>query len=466
MTTDQKHRIAPFAAMLVLATTGCASNELGAVGPDGGAHLPPTEGHAFLQIIGDKSVFLGNGAQKELVVKYVDDGGDALAGTVTFALKGTAAGASLSAASGVTGSDGSVHLWVTGGASGEAAFNVEASAEYATAVDWNVAVKVSTTQPPGPLQVIGSYQLESEFNLVSGIPGTAGDVVRAIVAMTDDPNDPSSWLLDQIAQIAGTGSAVKSALDTVRPALDSILNGLIADASGKIVVDGVQLDIVAFFKRFGNSFGDAAQKFGLKSTLEIYAGPNSTLLAKHTVTGVFFKIDGKRTDKTLAELNMDNIVVDKVPVTVVTESQITIGDHDIGLDYGALITFALDNIIIPAIDSTAGSVRELLLDVVPCDDIGAWIADNTGIGGEGLWESLCQTAIAAGASYLEGKLGELGGQATDFKIHGSARPVDSNSDRKVDGFVGGLWEGQLMFAGQPSALSKPMQTFTGTRAGN
>ncbi len=33
-------------------------------------------------------------------------------------------------------------------------------------------------------------------------------------------------------------------------------------------------------------------------------------------------------------------------------------------------------------------------------------------------------------------------------------------------FVGGQWEGQLMFAGQPTTLSKPMQTFTGTRTGN
>jgi hypothetical protein len=462
MTTDKKHRIAPLAAMLVLATAGCASSELGPADPDGGTR-PPTEGHAYLQIVGDKSVFIGNSAQKELVVKYVDDGGDALAGTVSFAVKGSGGGAALSQTSGVTGGDGSVHIWVTGGASGEASFNVEASAQYATAVDWNVAVKTSISPPPGPLQVIGTYQLESEFNLVSGIPGTAGDVVRAVIAMTDDPNDPSSWLLDQIA---GTGSTAKSALDTVRPALDSILNGLIAQASGDIVIDGVHLDIVAFFKKIGNDFGDASQKFGLKSTFQIYAGPGSTLLAKHTITGVFFKIDGKRTDKTLAELDMDNIVVDKVPVTMVSESQITIGDHDIGLDYGALITFALDNIIIPAIDSTAGSVRELLLDVVPCDDVGSWIADNTGIGSEGVWSSLCQTAIAAGASYLEGKLGELGGQATDFKIHGTARPVDSNTDRKVDSFVGGLWEGQLMFAGQPSALAKPMQTFTATRTGN
>src|SRR5262249_6241407 len=156
--------------------------------------------------------------------------------------------------------------------------------------------------------------------------------------------------------------------------------------------------------------------FGIKSTLQIYQGPNNTLLGKHTITGVFFKIDTKRTDKTLGELNMDNIVVDKIPVTLVSESQLTIGQHDIALSYGTLINFGLDNVLIPQLDSKATSLKELLEDVVPCDALGAKINDAVGFGGANLWSSLCQTGLAFGASYAEGKLADITGQATDFKI--------------------------------------------------
>ncbi len=462
MTTKKTQGFAQVTALLAIALAACASD---AVGPTkGGNNPPPTDGHAYLKIVGDKNVFLDNGATKELVVMYVDDANMPLAGTIAFKVDGDLMGGRLSASSGVTGADGSVHINVTGGPTGEAYVKVTASAEFATSVDWSVSVKAASQPPvPGPLQVIGTYQLESEFNLVNGIPGTAGDVVRTIIDMTDGPNDPASWLLDLASK---DNAGVKSALDPLRPAVDAFLNSLLKDLSMKIVIDGVQLDIVDKFKDFGNAFGDVAQKFGLKSTLQIYAGPNNTLLGKHTITGVFFKIDNKKIEKTLGELNMDNIVVDKIPVTLTGETSLTIGDETFGLSYGKMIIFALDNVVIPQVDPAATSLRELLSDVVPCDSIGDSIADYTHIGDGTLWQSLCETAIAFGASYAEGKIGSLGDQATAFTFHGSVRPVDTNNDRKVDSLVGGLWEGQLMLAGQPAALAKPMQTFTGTRMGN
>src|SRR5262249_48512609 len=152
----------------------------------------PTDGHAYLKIVGDKSVFLENGQRRELVVKYVDDNDGPLAGSIAFRVDGDFMGGSLSAPSGVTGADGSVHVMVNGGPTGEAFVKVSASAAYATPVDWNVSIKAAGSSQPKPLDVVGTYKLESEFNLVSGIPGTAGNIIRTVIAMTDDPNDPSS----------------------------------------------------------------------------------------------------------------------------------------------------------------------------------------------------------------------------------------------------------------------------------
>src|SRR5262249_32939651 len=157
---------------------------------------------------------------------------------------------------------------------------------------------------------------------------TAGDVVRTVIAMSDDPDDPATWLLDELA---GASSAAKSVLDPLRPELDALLNSLLSELSQQIVVDGVTLDLVCAIRVVANAVGAAASRFGVKSTLAVSMGPNGGLVGKHTLTGVFFRVDGKRVDKTLAELNLDDIVVDQIPITLTSDSQLLIADEDISI---------------------------------------------------------------------------------------------------------------------------------------
>src|SRR5687768_479593 len=79
-----------FAATLLSA---CASEALGPA-----PVIQPQPGHAFLKIVGDKNVFLGYGGSRELIVKYVNDNDEGLAGEVEFEIKGTGNGARLTAA--------------------------------------------------------------------------------------------------------------------------------------------------------------------------------------------------------------------------------------------------------------------------------------------------------------------------------------------------------------------------------
>src|ERR1051326_898453 len=51
--------------------------------------------------------------------------------------------------------------------------------------------------PPTPLDPTGRYAMQSTFDLTTNAPGTVGDVMRAIIDMTDSPNDPTHWLLTQ-----------------------------------------------------------------------------------------------------------------------------------------------------------------------------------------------------------------------------------------------------------------------------
>src|SRR3954462_3854362 len=52
--------------------------------------------------------------------------------------------------------------------------------------------------PSRPLDPSGTYALHSTFDLAKNMPGTAGTVVNTIIAATDDPDDPTHWIVDQV----------------------------------------------------------------------------------------------------------------------------------------------------------------------------------------------------------------------------------------------------------------------------
>src|SRR5689334_10340457 len=107
---------------------GCSS---GAASGGGGDGKPPVNGDAFLTVVGSANVFVGNGAQQAITVRYHDQADTPLAGEVDFAIKGDGGGAALSSAKAVTDKDGNATVTLTTGTGGDAAFTVEASAEYA-----------------------------------------------------------------------------------------------------------------------------------------------------------------------------------------------------------------------------------------------------------------------------------------------------------------------------------------------
>ncbi len=441
---------------------GACGPSAGPVGPVSTGGTPPA-GQAYLTIIGNTNVFLDSGAQQTLTVKYTDAKNQPIAGQVSFAVNGTAVGATLSSASAVTASDGTANINVTGGTTGSAAFLVVASAQNADSVDWQVAVQGATPPTPDkPLDPTGTYTLESQFNLTAGLPGAAGDVVNTIIDMTDSPNDPATWLID-LALTKIDNSTVTSAVSAVRPALDSFLNDLLIQWTNVCDSNGNCTSIVGKLMQLGQAFGDITQKFGVESTLVITKNPDGTYVAKHTVTGVSWKINDVVTKYTLAELNMDPVVADNIPVALITPNDLQIADHTLGLNYGAMAVFAINNLLIPALDPFANDLTEALSDLIDCYSIGQQVASYVGVGDASLYESACDSAIAAGAAVIEGKISDLGGTGSSFEIHGDSRPVDTDGDSLVDQLADGEWEGTLHLGPASSVLAKPDQQFIGTR---
>jgi hypothetical protein len=414
---------------------------------DGSGPQTPTEGDAFLTVVGETSVFMENGWQQAVIVRYHDGENNPLAGEVDFAIGGTAAGATLSAPSAITNRDGEATVNVNAGATGDAAFTISAVAEYAAPVSWRVAVH--TDQPSGPLDPRGTYRVNSNFDLVSGLPGAIGQVTNTFIDMTDSPYDPATFFLDK-AVMSISDSTTRAFINGARPALDAIVNDAIRAGSPTIVQDLLNV---------GNDFGQVARKFGTQSTLEVTAATEG-FASKHTLTHVVFTVDGATSQFLLSDLGMANLEAPNLGYAQ-TDDRTDIAQHQFPLSYGAVLMAALDEVIIPAIDPSATNLQTFFTNLIDCDTIGAEISDYIGFGSPSLYAGACRLGIGYAANYVEGRIRSLDSSALLLNIAGNARPMDTNTDRLIDILQNGTWTGSMSYANQPVTLGA--STFRGDR---
>ncbi|HVK75659.1 MAG TPA: hypothetical protein VM734_20150 [Kofleriaceae bacterium] len=422
---------------------GCSSD-------DGGGARPPEEGDAFLTVVGETNVFMENGWQQAITVRYHDGENHPLAGEVGFAIRGPAGGATLSAATAVTDRDGKATVTLAAGATGEAAFTVDATAEYADPASWRVAIH--RAEPSGPLDPAGRYRLTSQFDLVSGLPGTVGEVTNTFIDMTDSPHDPATWLLDR-AVSSISDSTTRSLINATRPALDAIVNDALRSASPGIVTDILEV---------GNDFGQVARKFGTQSTLEVTAGVEG-FSSKHTLTHVVFTVDGQVFQFPMADLGMSNLVAGDVAFAT-TDDRSDIGNHQFPMSYGSVLLVALEDVVIPLVDPAATDLNSFFTNLIDCDAVGVAIADYIGIGSASLYRGACQVGINAASNYIRSRIQSLDSTALLMKIGGRARPLDTNTDRKIDLLQDGAWTGTMTYGSSPVTLGT--STFRGDRMAN
>jgi hypothetical protein len=308
----------------------------------------------------------------------------------------------------------------------------------------------SNNPPPKPLDATGKYAMHSTFDLATNMPGTAGEVVATIIEATDDDDDPTHWILDQlIAQIPN---------DTVRDVLTAS-QGFVAGYLNERLLD-LAPHFLSTMVMIGRDFGDVAKHFGLNETLELTRSGND-YVAVHSVTGARFKLGDQESDYLLANYQMPNVVVTNIAVTMDPTGQLTIAAHDIPLAYGQLLRLALDAAIIPAIDSSAHNLKELLAHKVNCQAIGQAIVDAIHIGSASVFRTACTNGLNAGANYVYTKISGIDGSALKFGLSGSARAQDKDNDRKIDAIQTGTWTGTLSYGSTPTPLVPA--TFFGER---
>jgi hypothetical protein len=304
--------------------------------------------------------------------------------------------------------------------------------------------------PPAPLDPTGKYGMHSTFDIATHVPGTAGEVITTIIEATDDDDDPTHWLLDQIiAQVPN--ATVRDVLSTSEVFVAGYLNDRLLDLAPDFLSTMVQV---------GHDLGDIGKHFGLNETFELTRS-GADYVAVHTVTGAHFKLGNQEGDYAFATYHLPNVVVSNIAVTMDPTGQLTIAAHDVSLAYGQLLRLGLDAAIIPALDASAHNLNELLAGKASCEAIGSAIAAAIHIGSASMFKSACSNGLNAAASFVYGKIGGIDGTALKFGLAGNARATDKNNDRRIDAIQTGSWSGTLSYGGTPTPLAPA--TFFGER---
>ena len=404
----------------------------------GSAGGDPEEGNAYLSIVGDRNVFLDYGAQVSLAVRYHDSNDEPLAGEVSVSVQGDLKDTRLDNTSGVTDAQGIVRYQLSAGTS-DAAFGIEATAEFAAPTEWSLTV--SEGAKPLPLNMEGTYQIDSTFDVASGLPGSVGDVVNTFAAIGDSPG---GWLLDQID--------VGFSIGFLAPLVDSVIKDNAPDLVNQIL-------------QVGSYMGQATRKFGMVSTLEVKRGGEpGSLTSIHTMTGFTFKLDDNVVEFTIDDLGGDEPVTKDVVVGIDANAAITVAQHDMPVAYGGFLAMVLEDEIVPLIDPSAYSLAELLRKSIDCVKVGVQMSNSLPFGSASFYQGACEVGVEVGADAIVSELRQIDERAPlILRVTGTGKAQDNDNDKTVDVITKGKWTGLLDYNGSEGSLTDDGNTFEASR---
>lgn len=292
--------------------------------------------------------------------------------------------------------------------------------------------------PDAPSTAEGRYNIQSEFDLATNMPGTAGTVVNYFIAATDDPDDPTKFLVDELIKALPDGS-VKTFAQNNAGFVTGYLNDRLIEVAPTFV--NKMIDI-------GNAFGDVTKHFGTLETLVVDASGHAT----KTITGMHFEIDQVPLDLPLTDYGLQNIKIENLTVLLEKSGKLTIMEHKVPVSYGAFLKVALDKAVIPMIDPSAQNVGDILKKAVNCQKVGQYVYDALDFGSASTYQSACTAGLTAASNALYAKLAQMDSSALELNVTGIARAVDKNKDGKMDEIQTGSWTGGLKYANTPATL--------------
>jgi hypothetical protein len=291
---------------------------------------------------------------------------------------------------------------------------------------------------PVPTSPEGRFAVTSQFDLATNAPGTAGTVANYFINATDDPEDPTKFLVDELIKALPDGS-IKNAVSQAAPFVTGYLNDRLLEVAPDFV--GKIIDV-------GDAFGQVTKNFGLTETVEINAQGN----AIKTVRGLAFKIDNVDMQFAFADYGIQETKIENLQVTLEESGKLTFAQHKVPLRYGQVLKIALDQAVIPMVDPSASNLEDILLGAVNCQAVGQYVYEAIDFGSPSTFESACESGLRAASRALYNALDNIDSAALEFTLDGVARGVDKDRDGRMDDITAGTYAGTLGYAGSPAPL--------------
>jgi hypothetical protein len=290
--------------------------------------------------------------------------------------------------------------------------------------------------------VEGTYALESSVALPDGYLADSAPYLDDFLGMTDDPNDPATWLLDRVQDRLGWLEA--KALSAARSAfeLDEIVNGLILDNSPELVGELVQL---------GGDFAELSSGLEVSSRLIVREG-GAELVADHQVTGFAFAIDGQ-----VAPIEGIALPGPARAAVTVEGGVMRIERHGLAIEQGAILRHGLERVALPRVAPGATSVSGWLAGEIDCAGIGERVEELVEVGSPSDYAGACEEVVEAAVDEI---LGDAFALRAELALTGRADLSDDDGDGLHD-LLSGTWQGTMTMGG--SARPMPASRFEGVR---
>lgn len=305
-----------------------------------------------------------------------------------------------------------------------------------------------------PLSSEGRWELQNHFDVSEALPDSVDRLFDAMDEMSDDENDPATFILDMIRdQIDNDG--LRLAFDAARIYfnLDEDLNQQILDVAPDFAIDALHA---------GGDLGRALNDLQIDSDLRL-GQPDEfgVITADHQLIDLVLTLDGVTNRFSLAnDVHVQGTTAQNVLITVVDEHELQIEQHEFRVGLGTLVLFALNNMVLPRFDGSPESISDLLTNVVDCESVGDWLAETVDMGSSSTWEDICGFGLAAASLYAEQQLLTLNDGYDTLTLEGTAEIKDPNGDLGFDRIDEGVWTST--WSGSSGSVQFP-GTFEGNR---
>lgn len=300
------------------------------------------------------------------------------------------------------------------------------------------------------LNPAGTYDTINHFDFTGAIPGQAGEIINFVVDLFYDPGKIIIDLIkDLIAQYAGEW-------------LTDIAFSLFEDMLADLVTDWLLNNSPGFIQDFfviGQDLVQIVKNVELTSELKL-----SKLTSDYYFQGqqnwlginLYWKLNCDENDPpecgqypfSLQDLSNSDVPIDLITGQftgmIANFDNLIIDTHKIDLNYGKLVLFVINEMLLPAI-SGFNSIEDLLYSIIDCQSIADGFVGDV-LGALGIDEDDVLGACTSVVGFIVSPIEEVISSLTidsKLRIHGKCRMVDEDDNLIVDKLVEGFWWGHV-----------------------